>query len=73
MKPTFFILAITFLFISSCSVESIEEVNVELKSKAVFIDGKTTHSGTENGASLTDDAAQYEVRNPVVITRTDRP
>ncbi|HLU51669.1 MAG TPA: hypothetical protein VKZ42_05845 [Flavobacteriaceae bacterium] len=70
MKPTFFILAVTFLFISSCSVESIEEVDVELKSKAVFVEGNTTN----NSGTLTDEAGtQYEVRNPVVITRTNRP
>lgn len=65
MKPTLILLlAVSFLIISSCSVKSVEEVNLELKSKSMFI---------ENGfATQSSDSIISIIRsNPVVSAKRD--
>ena len=66
MKPTaLLLLAITFLTVTSCSVDSIEEMNVDLNSKSLFVE----NGFAKQAAEIND--IPIIVNNPVVSAKRD--
>ena len=66
MKPTaLLLLAITFLTVTSCSVDSIDEMNVDLNSKSLFVE----NGFAKQAAEIND--IPIIVNNPVVSAKRD--
>ena len=66
MKTTaLLLLAVTFLTVTSCSVDSIDEMNVDLNSKSLFVeDGFAKQAAEINDIPII-------VNNPVVSAKRD--
>jgi len=62
---TLLLLAVCFLIISSCSVESIEEMNVDLNNKSLFVE-----NGFAKQTAETNDIPII-INNPVVSAKRD--